>query len=118
LVFLFPCHGNVLLVYAFLNVTPEERELLETTARSLLKLQHDFADRISGMDILLQEMVRDRDLLFPRLKLKADLLRMKGAHYPLAFCVPPPVSGKLARLTLCGICDRRTSLIQIGGYPC
>ena len=72
-------HGNVLLVYAFLNVTPEERELLETTARSLLKLQHDFADRISGMDILLQEMVRDRDLLLPRLKLKADLLRMKGA---------------------------------------
>jgi hypothetical protein len=59
-------------------VTPEERELLETTARSLLKLQRDFADRISGMDVVLQEMARHRDLLLPRLKVKADLLRMKG----------------------------------------
>ena len=41
-------------------MTPEEREVLETTARSLLKLQRDFADRISGMDIVLQEMARHR----------------------------------------------------------
>lgn len=78
MVFLFPCQGNVLLVYAFLNVTPEERELLETTARSLLKLQHDFADRISSMDIILREVAHHGDYLLPRLRIKADLLRMKG----------------------------------------
>jgi hypothetical protein len=59
-------------------MTREERELLETTARSLLKLQQDFADRINGMEIVLEELARGRDLVLPRLRMKADLLRMKG----------------------------------------
>lgn len=59
-------------------MTPEERELLEITARSLLKLQHDFADRVSGMDIVVHELGRNRDFALARLRVRADLLRMKG----------------------------------------
>jgi hypothetical protein len=59
-------------------VTPEERELLETIARSLLKLQQDFAGRVSGMDIVVHELARNRDFALARLRVRADLLRMKG----------------------------------------
>ena len=59
-------------------MTKEERDLLETTARRLLKLQEDFADRICGMDIVLQELARHGKLVGARLKLRAELLRMKG----------------------------------------
>jgi hypothetical protein len=62
-------------------VNPDERQLLESTARSLLKLQDDIADRLAGIEIILQELFRsdvDSKLALARLRVKADLLRLKG----------------------------------------
>jgi hypothetical protein len=37
-------------------VTPEERQLLETTARSVLKLKEDIFDRVSGIEAVLHAL--------------------------------------------------------------
>lgn len=62
------------------SVTQEERELLEKTARSLIKLQDDCDDRVTGMEIVLRELVRSErpSLTLARLCIRADLLRLKG----------------------------------------
>ena len=72
------CRGTQLTTVRIILVTNDEKTLLETTARSLLKLQQDISDRVEGMDIVLRELACSRELALPRLKLKADLLRMKG----------------------------------------
>lgn len=62
-------------------MTPEERELLETTARSLLKLQREIHDRVNGMEIVLQELFRSNgrtDIALARIRIWADLLKLKG----------------------------------------
>ena len=62
-------------------MTREERELLETTARGLLKLQGDVLDRVNGMQIVLQELFRSRgqtDIALARLRIKADVLKLRG----------------------------------------
>jgi hypothetical protein len=63
------------------QVTQDERELLETTARGLLTLQEDILDRVKGMQIVLHELFRSRgqtDIALARLRIKADLLKLKG----------------------------------------
>jgi hypothetical protein len=56
-------------------VTPEERELLETTARSLLKLE----EQVAGMQIILCELLLSKEAMaLARLRIRSDLLKMKG----------------------------------------
>ena len=62
-------------------MTPEERELLETTARSLLRLQQEIHDRVNGMEIVLQELFRSDGrtaIALARIEIWADLLELKG----------------------------------------
>jgi hypothetical protein len=44
-------------------VTPEERQLLEITARSLLKLEEDILDRVSGIEAVLHAFSWRKDAL-------------------------------------------------------
>jgi hypothetical protein len=37
-------------------VTPEERQLLESTARSVLKLKEDILDRVTGIEAILHAL--------------------------------------------------------------
>jgi hypothetical protein len=51
------------------------------TARTLLKLQDDIVDRLTGIRIVLQKLFRsgvDSKLTLARLRMKADLLKLKG----------------------------------------
>jgi hypothetical protein len=62
-------------------VTDEERQLLETTARSLLKLKEDTTDRMSGIETVLLALFHARgrtDVALALLKVRADLLKLKG----------------------------------------
>jgi hypothetical protein len=62
-------------------VTPEERQLLETTARSVIKLKEDILDRVAGMDAVLHALFLSRgrtDVALARLRVLADLLALKG----------------------------------------
>lgn len=62
-------------------MTPEERQLLESTARSVLRLQDDVVDRLTGIEIILHELIRSSEepvLALAKLRLAADLLRMKS----------------------------------------
>jgi hypothetical protein len=57
-------------------VTDEERELLTNAARSLLLLQ----EQVSALEVALTELLRshDPDVTLYRLKLWADVLKLKG----------------------------------------
>jgi hypothetical protein len=62
-------------------VTPEERELLEITARSLLQLQQEIRDRVNGMEIVLRELFCSNGrtaIALARIRIWADLLKLKG----------------------------------------
>jgi hypothetical protein len=62
-------------------VTPEERQLLEATARSVLKLKEDILDRVSGIEAVLHALFLAKgrtDIALARLRVLADLLAMKG----------------------------------------
>lgn len=62
-------------------MTPEERQLLETTARSVLKLKEDILDRVSGIEAALHALFLAKgrtDIAMARLRVLADLLDMKG----------------------------------------
>lgn len=62
-------------------MTPEERLLLETTARSLLKLQRHIHDRVDGMEIVLREIFLSQGrtaIALARIRIWADLLELKG----------------------------------------
>jgi hypothetical protein len=66
-------------------VTPEERQLLETTARSVLKLKEDILDRVSGIEAVLHALFLAKgrtDIALARLRVIADLLDMKGTPSP------------------------------------
>ena len=68
-------------VCVYRNVTPEERQLLETTARTLLKLKEDVADRVGGIEAVLIALFQARgrtDMALALLKVQADLLKLKG----------------------------------------
>jgi hypothetical protein len=62
-------------------VTPQERQLLKTTARSVLKLEADILDRVSGIEAVLHALFLAKgrtDIALARLRVLADLLAMKG----------------------------------------
>jgi hypothetical protein len=62
-------------------VTPEERQLLETTARSVLKLKEEILDRITGIEAVLHALFllkAHTDIALARLRVLADLLAMRG----------------------------------------
>ena len=66
-------------------MTREERHLLEITARNLLKLENDIRDRIVGIEAVLEALFLhhgNTDLALARLRLQADLLKMKGTPSP------------------------------------
>jgi hypothetical protein len=62
-------------------VTEEERHLLETTARIALALKQDIGDRVAGIDAVLLALFLSNgrtDIALARLKVQADLLKLKG----------------------------------------
>jgi hypothetical protein len=62
-------------------MTREERQLLELTARSLLKLEQDVRDRLAGIEAVLQALFVCRgntDLALARRRVQIDLLQTKG----------------------------------------
>jgi hypothetical protein len=62
-------------------VTEEERHLLETTARIALSLKQDTGDRVAGIETVLLALFLSNgrtDIALARLKLQADLLKLKG----------------------------------------
>ena len=66
-------------------MTCKERELLEITARSLLKLEHGIRDRVAGIEAILEALFRhhgNTDMAVARLTVQADLLKMKGTPSP------------------------------------
>ena len=73
--------GTATVTCAYHQVTEEERQLLETTARSLLKLKGDIADRVAGIESVLLALFRAHgktDIALAHLKVQADFLKMKG----------------------------------------
>ena len=66
-------------------VTPEERRLLEATARSVLKIKEDILDRMTGVEMVLHAIFLakgDTDIALARLRVLADLLARKGTPSP------------------------------------
>ena len=66
-------------------MTLKERELLEITARSLLKLEKDIIGRVAGIEAVLHALFvteGNTALALARLRIQADLLKMKGTPSP------------------------------------
>jgi hypothetical protein len=66
-------------------MTREERELLEITARSLLKLEHGIRDRVAGIEAILEAFFRhhgNTDMALARLTVQADLLKRHTLALP------------------------------------
>lgn len=66
-------------------MTREERQLLEITARNLLKLERDIRDRVIGIEAVQEALFHhhgDTNMALARLRIKADLLKAKGAPSP------------------------------------
>jgi hypothetical protein len=66
-------------------MTLEERQLLETTARSLLKLEKDILGRIADIEVVLHASFITEGITalgLARLRIQADLLKMKGTPSP------------------------------------
>jgi hypothetical protein len=66
-------------------VTPEERRLLEATARSVLKIREDILDRMTGVEMVLHAIFLAKgntDIALARLRVLADLLARKGTPSP------------------------------------
>ncbi len=62
-------------------MTEEERQLLETTARSVLKLKGDIADRVAGIETVLLSLFQAHgrtEIALARLKVQVDFLKLKG----------------------------------------
>ena len=69
------------MICAYPQVTDEERQLLETTARSVLRLKEDIADRVVGIEAVLLALFRahgQTGIALARLKVQADFLKLKG----------------------------------------
>ena len=66
-------------------MTPEERRLLEATARSVLKIKEDILDRVTGVEMVLHAIFLAKgntDIALARLRVLADLLARKGTPSP------------------------------------
>jgi hypothetical protein len=68
-------------VCAFHHVTKEERRLLETTARVVLKLKDDIGDRVTGIEAVLLAVFLAHgrtDIALARLRVHVDFLNLRG----------------------------------------
>ena len=62
-------------------MTREERQLLEVTARNLLKLEQDIRDRVARIEAVLQAIFLYHGktaMALARLRVQADLFKMKA----------------------------------------
>jgi hypothetical protein len=81
-------------------MTLEERELLEITARSLLKLEKDILGRVAGIEAVLHAFFvteGNTALALARLRIQADLLKMKGTRSPFLNSFLEKISADLER---------------------
>jgi hypothetical protein len=68
-------------ICAYRQVTEEEQHLLEITARTVLSLKQDVSDRVAGIEAILLTLFLAHgrtEIALARLKLQADLLKLKG----------------------------------------
>ena len=75
-----------MVVCSYPGMTEDERQLLETTARTLLKLKEETSDRLSGIEAVLLALFLSHgrtEIALARLRVQADFLKMKGT--PSAF---------------------------------
>jgi hypothetical protein len=82
-------------------MTPEERQLLEITARSLLKLENDILGRVAGIEAVLHALFATEGntaLALARLRIQADLLKMKGTPSPFLNSFLEKIRADLERL--------------------
>jgi hypothetical protein len=66
-------------------MTLEERELMKIAASSLLKLKKDILSRVAGIEAVLHALFvteGNTALALARLRIHADLLKMKGTPSP------------------------------------
>jgi HKD family nuclease len=66
-------------------MTSEERNLLEITARGLLKLEHNIHERVAMIELVLHALFRHKgntELTLAWLQVKADVQRLKGSSSP------------------------------------
>jgi hypothetical protein len=66
-------------------VTPDERRLLEATARGVLRLKGDILDRVTGVEAVLHAIFLangNTDIALARLRVLAELLTRKGKPSP------------------------------------
>ena len=69
------------MICAYRQVTEEERQLLEITARTALSLKEDISDRVAGIEAVLLALFLSNgrtEIALARLKVQADLLKLKG----------------------------------------
>jgi hypothetical protein len=82
-------------------MTPEERQLLEITARSLLKLEKNILGRVAGIEAVLHALFVNEGntaLALARLRIQADLLKMKGTPSPFLNSFLEKIRADLERL--------------------
>jgi hypothetical protein len=82
-------------------MTPEERQLLEITARSLLKLEKNILGRVAGIEAVLHALFvteGNTALALARLRIQADLLKMKGTPSPFLNSFLEKIRADLERL--------------------
>ena len=80
-------------------MTREERQLLEITARNLLKLERDIRDRVIGIEAVLEALFHhhgDTNMALARLRIQADLLKAKGTPSPYLASFLEKASGSKA----------------------
>jgi hypothetical protein len=82
-------------------MTPEERQLLEITARNLLRLEKDILGRVAGIEAVLHALFvteGNTALALARLRIQADLLKMKGTPSPFLNSFLEKIRADLERL--------------------
>jgi hypothetical protein len=82
-------------------MTLQERQLLHITARSLLKLEKDILGRVAGIEAVLHALFVTRGntaLALARLRIQADLLRMKGTPSPFLNSFVEEISADLQQV--------------------
>jgi hypothetical protein len=81
-------------------MTLQERQLLEITAGSFLKLEKDILGRVAGEAVLHALFVTQGNtaLALARLRIQADLLKMKGTPSPFLNLFLEKVSAELQRV--------------------
>jgi hypothetical protein len=79
-------------------MTLQERQLLEITARSLLKLEKHILGRVAGFEAVLHALFITQGtpaLALARLRIQADLLKMKSTPSPFLNSLLEEISADL-----------------------